>query len=387
MSDTTHIDEDFKKRLPPLTDDERTKLKESIEKEGEVRDPIIVWKEENIIVDGHHRFEIYHESTASIKALKWKLMSFPSREAAMQWMDDNARGQRSLTDDWRDILIGREYNATKQTHGGQLPKKGSPQVGDSLSDPEKTVDKLAKKHNVSKNSIERKGEKAFVYDKLAATQGVEEAEKIKTAPQKFITTMKQVLQLDTSDDKAVGAHLTKKFKEFQKKFSDKHTNADWIEFMDASIKAGIQKETVRKKLAGYKLRKSTGKGEFVWITKPEKESIDRQKINAKKAKVAEFAELLNDPDTKHEVWQLFQKDCNKIPEWTPQLAAGLLSDIRNDMQTLMQNYNHAAWLRGLPQDELSSLRTFLTQNLRVVTEFHNSLLPKVEKCLQQTKEQ
>ena len=40
--------------IHPLSDEEERMLEESILAEG-VRDPLVVWREENVLVDGHHR--------------------------------------------------------------------------------------------------------------------------------------------------------------------------------------------------------------------------------------------------------------------------------------------------------------------------------------------
>jgi len=47
----------IQKFLPPLSSYERKELEESIAKYG-VKESIIVWKEKNLIIDGHHRWEI-----------------------------------------------------------------------------------------------------------------------------------------------------------------------------------------------------------------------------------------------------------------------------------------------------------------------------------------
>ena len=49
------VDNDFASLIPPLTDDEYTRLEKSILAEG-YRDAIIVWN--NFIIDGHHRYKI-----------------------------------------------------------------------------------------------------------------------------------------------------------------------------------------------------------------------------------------------------------------------------------------------------------------------------------------
>lgn len=51
------IDPEFQSLIPPLTAEERAGLEESIAREG-VRDPLVVWIEQDILLDGHNRHEI-----------------------------------------------------------------------------------------------------------------------------------------------------------------------------------------------------------------------------------------------------------------------------------------------------------------------------------------
>ena len=52
------IDEEFRRLLVPLTDDEKEKLQLSITTNG-CLDPLKVW--DGMIVDGHHRYDICKE--------------------------------------------------------------------------------------------------------------------------------------------------------------------------------------------------------------------------------------------------------------------------------------------------------------------------------------
>ncbi|MEO0594845.1 MAG: hypothetical protein AAF126_01910, partial [Chloroflexota bacterium] len=57
MTHTIQIDSEFKALIPPLQDDEYTRLEQSILEEG-CRDALVVWQGKNILVDGHNRYAI-----------------------------------------------------------------------------------------------------------------------------------------------------------------------------------------------------------------------------------------------------------------------------------------------------------------------------------------
>ena len=56
MNETLHINPKFEQIIPPLSEDELSRLEENIIKHGKVTDPIKTWN--GIIIDGHHRYKI-----------------------------------------------------------------------------------------------------------------------------------------------------------------------------------------------------------------------------------------------------------------------------------------------------------------------------------------
>ncbi len=87
------IDPEFRDLIPPLKPDEYSDLEESIKNEG-VRDRLVVWLEEDILLDGHHRFEI---ATRLGKGFNCAMMSFPDRNHAKEWLLKNQFARRNLT--------------------------------------------------------------------------------------------------------------------------------------------------------------------------------------------------------------------------------------------------------------------------------------------------
>ena len=85
------------------SDEEFRILEESILAEG-VRDPLVVWKEEGVLVDGHHRKKVCDRHNLPFQVV---YRSFKDLEAAKAWMDLNQLGRRNLSKEDRDEMIRR----------------------------------------------------------------------------------------------------------------------------------------------------------------------------------------------------------------------------------------------------------------------------------------
>lgn len=85
------------------SEEENYLLEESILAEG-CRDPLVVWEEENVLVDGHHRLAICRRHGIPYSVV---YRSFSGIEAAKAWMDLNQLGRRNLSKEDRDELIRR----------------------------------------------------------------------------------------------------------------------------------------------------------------------------------------------------------------------------------------------------------------------------------------
>ena len=87
---TLTVDEELRSLIPPLSAEERQMLEENIVANG-CEMPILVWND--IIVDGHNRYEICHEHNISFfKEEK----QFESRSEVKLWMLRNQLGRRNL---------------------------------------------------------------------------------------------------------------------------------------------------------------------------------------------------------------------------------------------------------------------------------------------------
>lgn len=95
---TLTVDDDFRSLIPPLADDEYSRLERSIIAEG-VRDPIITWN--GTIVDGHNRYRICQEHGIAFKTAE---IVFGSKDAAKIWIIENQFGRRNLNSYQKSVL-------------------------------------------------------------------------------------------------------------------------------------------------------------------------------------------------------------------------------------------------------------------------------------------
>jgi len=94
------VDQEFRGLIPPLTENERAALRESIKTHG-CHDPLIIWKDHDIILDGHYRYEICNELGLHFETIETE---FPDRTEAKIWMIKNQRGRRNLNESQRAML-------------------------------------------------------------------------------------------------------------------------------------------------------------------------------------------------------------------------------------------------------------------------------------------
>lgn len=102
------IDEQFKTIIPPLTDDEFARLKESILQEG-IRDKLVVW--DGTLIDGHNRYRIATENNLPFETVS---KEFETREHALNWIIENQLGRRNLNPNQIAYLRGKRYECEKK---------------------------------------------------------------------------------------------------------------------------------------------------------------------------------------------------------------------------------------------------------------------------------
>lgn len=150
--------------IPPLVKDELDLLRESIKKEG-VREPIDIWVNdgENVIIDGHNRYNLATEEKVSFTT---KEHLFKSIEEVKEWMLKKQLGRRNLSDASRTYLIGLLYNKAKEDKGGdRIGAKSNVQnlhIGSRMN----TAERIASETGSSVRSVKNAGDYASGLDKM-----------------------------------------------------------------------------------------------------------------------------------------------------------------------------------------------------------------------------
>ena len=105
------IDQEFKALIPPLSKEEFEQLEENCLRDG-IRDSLIVWDDngEFVLVDGHNRYEIAQKHNLSYNH---KRMTFPNREAVIEWIITNQLGRRNI-DEWCKFDLVKRLDEVKR---------------------------------------------------------------------------------------------------------------------------------------------------------------------------------------------------------------------------------------------------------------------------------
>ena len=192
------VDPEIESLIPPLKPEEQAKLLESIKMEG-CRDPLVVWAEHNILLDGHNRFAICQELSIPFRVT---MLSFPDKDHAMLWILRNQLGRRNLSDFQFKLMVGREYELEKKVTWGGDRKSDAFKVNQfrqngGVDSSTETAERLAEEHNISPRTVERSA------DLFRSHQAVKEvapevarkfeSEEIKI-PQKDIVTLGKALK-------------------------------------------------------------------------------------------------------------------------------------------------------------------------------------------------
>ena len=161
---TLKVKPEFQRLIPLQSKGEYRALSESIQAEG-CRDPLLVWKGHNIVLDGHTRRDLCIEHEKKVKVREIELAD---EKAAVEHILQIQRQRRNLTREAMSYFRGTDYNAVKQLHGGNRRGRRPRDQSDTLV---KTAVRLAVKYGVSEMTIKRDGVFAKVIDKIASDYG------------------------------------------------------------------------------------------------------------------------------------------------------------------------------------------------------------------------
>ena len=169
MTETQYIiDPEFKRLLPELSSIELAQLETNILNEG-CRDPIVIWG--NIIVDGHHRYEICKKHKLIFRVTQ---IEFSCREEVMRWICLNQIGRRNLSPELLRYQVGKRYNVEKKLsahnpHGHNQYSEVAPDVmvRPPMERRKGTAASLAKEYNVSHFAVSTYKDIATAIDQIA----------------------------------------------------------------------------------------------------------------------------------------------------------------------------------------------------------------------------
>lgn len=167
------VDAEFRDLIDSLTDEERAQLLANLMREG-CRDPIVLWKGERIVVDGHNRIDICTEHEIPFETVE---LEFANRAAVIDWITRNQLGRRNLSPTRADYFRGKrlehEQAARKgKANGKPAGKPAEPQIeAGAKAAPGKTngkaSERVARETGVSRATVERNGVFSRALDRLA----------------------------------------------------------------------------------------------------------------------------------------------------------------------------------------------------------------------------
>ncbi|MGD2184342.1 hypothetical protein [Lusitaniella coriacea] len=155
------LDPELAAFIPPLDPSDRAGLEASLLAEG-CRDPLVVWAETDLLIDGYNRYEICRVHRIPFRAIE---LSFADREAVKRWMIANQLARRNLSPKRVSYLRGKQYLLEKRQ--GKRNDLTSGQFDQKLA----TAQRLAEDYGVSEKTIRRESKWAADVDEISAVLG------------------------------------------------------------------------------------------------------------------------------------------------------------------------------------------------------------------------
>lgn len=196
--------------IPPLHDMELEQLHRSIDSTSGPETPLKVWKEKNILIDGHHRYAYCTEKGYDYDV---QYESFINIDAVKDYMILHQLGRRNVDPKTASYLRGKLYKNRKQSVGGQSPKG----VGQN-DPPTSTAEKVAQETGVSEKTVKRDEKFADAVDIITekANKGEITQEKKKEIMSK---PKSQIIKESKGDNATPRAVIHEKLQPFERVFN------------------------------------------------------------------------------------------------------------------------------------------------------------------------
>jgi len=232
------IDEEFKNLLPPLNATDFEQLEASLLNEG-CRDRLIVWKEEKILVDGHHRYAICKKHGLPFNIIK---KSFADRETAIEWMVNHQKSRRNMHKfQWAEVILKLKPTVAARAKANQ--RAGGGAVRTKSYQPVKTIEKLAKMARMGSSTLRqvafilkhadqrtisrlRKGDPNYsingVWEELQERMGKEKTRKsvIAKSKQRSIKSAPLSSPIPTEPPQDLAGHIIAALEELERQYPD-----------------------------------------------------------------------------------------------------------------------------------------------------------------------
>lgn len=144
--------------------DDFAALEEAILADGFIAEPLVLWKHQNILLDGHRRMRIKTRHP-TLKMPKPIVLDLESRDEAHNWIIDHQLSKRNVTPEKRKYLIGQKYNISKPSNGQNLSSA-------MLAEEDvKSAAEIAETEKISERSVHNAARYAEALDQAAKVAG------------------------------------------------------------------------------------------------------------------------------------------------------------------------------------------------------------------------
>jgi hypothetical protein len=164
MTPTLIIDPELAGLLSPLTEAETGLLEHSLATEG-CRDPLVVWAEDNLLLDGHRRHEICVRLGITFEIRE---VSLADRRAAVEWRLTTQLARRNLSPLQASYYRGKLFESLKKP-GSRTDRTLSRNGSGSGS----VSDQMCRRYGIPRRTLTRDAAFARGLDALAGTLGPE----------------------------------------------------------------------------------------------------------------------------------------------------------------------------------------------------------------------
>lgn len=158
MTTAIRIDPEIAALLTPLTPEEQALLERSLLDEG-CRDPLVLWSQGNVLLDGHHRHRV---CTAHGIPYSVREIALPDRRAAIEWRLAEQLGRRNLTAVQASYFRGKLFESARR-----------PGSRTDLTSGQSVARSLAARYGIDRRTLTRDAAFSRSLDKIAATLGAD----------------------------------------------------------------------------------------------------------------------------------------------------------------------------------------------------------------------